>query len=482
VEEDEEVKAKLGGAYVGYLAEDKDHITLQDNFRMEGMINFKVNVLGFRMVLLWSDKVGEVKGVVESVGWWSSLFEKVVPWSPELVSNHRVMWLRCYGVPVHAWGNNLFRALAFKFGRFVEVDEITRTMRRCHVARVKIVSGEKKLIDSSLTVSVKGLQFVIRVIEEVGMEEGTKFRCDEGVCNNREDENSSKGSYGGGGASVVAAVEGFSETGSDADVSDTYEVLLGVEKKRGGKGRQIDGSLGKEISVQEVESESISNVLGNPGELVKNRVNYEGDMRGKPMNIESAGGGRSLENEGVKSPSKITELVETDSGLVAGNGETEVEGLCVNSACDVGSVIGPPSIITERDVEKKGGCAEKEVEVQEPVWVRTRVGDLLINGPRELGPNLRQEEQTGVDDDLGQNSSDSIESFGCEPIQEGGVKIISARGQQRMDKGQRSGKKKKKNQIRNIPNLPFNMLRKMPGALPNKKKGETRRKAKVKMG
>jgi hypothetical protein len=66
---------------------------------------------------------------------------------------------------------------------------------------------------------------------------------------------------------------------------------LGVEKKRGGKGRQIDGSLGKEISVQEVESESISNVLGNPGELVKNRVNYEGDMRGKPMNIESAGGG-----------------------------------------------------------------------------------------------------------------------------------------------------------------------------------------------
>jgi hypothetical protein len=234
--------------------------------------------------------------------------------------------------------------------------------------------------------------------------------------------------------------------------------------------------LGKEISVQEVESESISNVLGNPGELVKNRVNYEGDMGGKPMNIESAGGGRSLENEGVKSPSKITELVETDSGLVAGNGETEVEGLCVNSACDVGPVIGPPSIITERDVEKKGGCAEKEVEVQEPVWVRTRVGDLLINGPRDLGPNLRQEEQTGVDDDLGQNSSDSIESFGCEPIQEGGVKIISARGQQRMDKGQRSGKKKKKNQIRNIPSLPFNMLRKMPGALPNKKKGGNKKK------
>jgi hypothetical protein len=45
-----------------------------------------------------------------------------------------------------------------------------------------------------------------------------------------------------------------------------------------------------------------------------------------------------------------------------------------------------------------------------------------------------------------------------------------------MDKGQRSGKKKKKNQIRNIPSLPFNMLRKMPGALPNKKKGGNKKK------
>jgi hypothetical protein len=69
---------------------------------MEGRTSFKVSALGFRKVLLWSDKAGEVKEVVESMGWWWSLFERMIPWSPELISNDRVTWLRCYGVPVHA--------------------------------------------------------------------------------------------------------------------------------------------------------------------------------------------------------------------------------------------------------------------------------------------------------------------------------------------------------------------------------------------
>ncbi|MCI62822.1 hypothetical protein A2U01_0084079, partial [Trifolium medium] len=56
---------------------------------MGGFHNLRVTTMGFRQVLLWSDKLHEVKEVVETVGWWCSLFEKVVPWSPDLVSNHR---------------------------------------------------------------------------------------------------------------------------------------------------------------------------------------------------------------------------------------------------------------------------------------------------------------------------------------------------------------------------------------------------------
>jgi hypothetical protein len=145
VEVEEEVLAKLDGAYVGYLSEDKDTQTLQHQFRMNGFHNLKVCSLGFAKILLWSDKVGEVKEVVESVGWWCSMFERLVPWSPLLTSNNRATWIRCYGIPLHAWGTDLFRAIAFKFGRFIEADELSKNMLRCDFARIRILSGEKGL-------------------------------------------------------------------------------------------------------------------------------------------------------------------------------------------------------------------------------------------------------------------------------------------------------------------------------------------------
>jgi hypothetical protein len=113
----------------------------------------------------------------------------------------------------------------------------------------------------------------------------------------------------------------------------------------------------------------------------------------------------------------------------------------------------------------------------EPVWVRTRVGDLLINGPSVLGPGLPSAEQPGVGSVVGQLSSDSIESFGCDPIQQGGAINNLVPQQQRVIDKQKGGKKKKKkNPKRNIPNLPYNMLRKLPGGLPTKKAGTSKKR------
>jgi hypothetical protein len=115
------------------------------------------------------------------------------------------------------------------------------------------------------------------------------------------------------------------------------------------------------------------------------------------------------------------------------------------------------------------------------VWVRTRAGDLLINGPHILGSSLLEEKQPIVDDELGQSHRDSIESFGGDPIKEGGKKFNPNRAHQRSGK-QSKGGKKQKNQNRNIPNLPYNMLRKLPRALPSKRKGANRKEAGLEEG
>jgi hypothetical protein len=48
---------KLRGAYVGYLAEDKEVKTIQNQFRMDGFQKMKICSLRFRKILLWSEMV-----------------------------------------------------------------------------------------------------------------------------------------------------------------------------------------------------------------------------------------------------------------------------------------------------------------------------------------------------------------------------------------------------------------------------------------
>jgi hypothetical protein len=139
---------------------------------MDGYPNIRISPLGHLKVFIFSSVVGEVQEIVSAVGWWCTWFDHFEEWSPNLVSNHRVSWLKCFGVPLHAWGEAIFRTVGFKYGTYIEVDSATKIMQRGDVARIKMVTDLSILIDSNITVAVLGKKFVIRVVEEVGGLEG----------------------------------------------------------------------------------------------------------------------------------------------------------------------------------------------------------------------------------------------------------------------------------------------------------------------
>jgi hypothetical protein len=377
VEVEEERLSKLEGAYVGYLVEERDVQTIQNNFRMDGFHGLNVCTMGFMTVLIWSNKVEEVKEVVETVGWWCSLFEKVVPWSPELVSNKRVAWLRCFGVPPHAWGADLFRSLAFKFGRFIEVDESTKDFKRCDFARVRILTSVETTIDSSMAVSVLGKRFDIRVLEELGSNHMV-------VRNNTvrgeawPEELSSRAS--GEGGSFQAVMEGFSETGSDADVSDSGQVLLGVQA-HGMTGTATCGSL-KVVEYIEGEMAGFSpNNLGKASGDSTTRVNLDGDI----------GGSNCSGSEDV--------VLRLEGGRVGGAGGVQDDDVStpdskknVDSSVDRVSVESPAQhniSCPEAAHEGVEGCKEQSVMCIGPRVLRTRQGDICIPGPSILNKGVQ---------------------------------------------------------------------------------------------
>jgi hypothetical protein len=462
----------LAGAYVGFLVEDKDPLSIQNSFRMDGFKQLKVCALGYQKIHLWSETAGEVKEVVEKVGWWCYLFEKVVPWTPELVTDERVTWLRCYEVPLHAWGTGLFRTIAFKFGRFIDVDTNTKRLVRCDTARVSIVTSENKLIDSCLLVTVRGKRFQIRVIEETG---GVTIERRLGgvFSEGREDDVSSKASSDGG-ASVVGAMVGFSESGSDADVSDSCEVLLELEK-RGREGLHLDGNLGREKPAAEDVLGFIPHVLGKSVGLVEKGVNFEVDKE-KGICVESAGGDRVLEYVDVGSLSDTVKVSLVDRVCPTLQGRNDVEGkkdgldLSNGSAqFDNGSPVTTLKGVS--GVEKR--CSVEGEEDGGPKILRTRLRDLWVGGSSKRGNTECCDGGTG-DVDGGMNSqntpNDSIESFGDQQVLVGGANQISAHFR---NKG---AQKKKQLPVLNNTNLPLSMLRKLPGSIHAKRKGSNRRK------
>ncbi|GAU46193.1 hypothetical protein TSUD_93800 [Trifolium subterraneum] len=240
------VEASVGGSG-GH--QDKEAISIQNQFRMNSFLNMNINAMGFMKVLLWSDKVGEVKELMESVGWWCSLFEKVVPWSPNLVYNQRVLRQRSN----------------------------------------------------------------IRVVEEL-----VGWVDDSWCCRRRsggiEACSSKSSSYGG--ASMMAAMEGFSETGSDADMSESCQ------------------DKGSELS----ESNPICS--GNFGKLVEKSVNADGDKRKGYSDVEPTGPDRLLGFEVVRS--SVDHSMETI--YVAGKDTTCVAGVLegmaeVGKQIDVGTSV-----------------------------------------------------------------------------------------------------------------------------------------------
>ncbi|MCI19365.1 hypothetical protein A2U01_0040521, partial [Trifolium medium] len=184
---------------------------------------------------------------------------------------------------------DLFRALAFKYGRFIEIDENTMQIKRCDVARVKIVTKKLKVIDSVMAVKVGDKRFEIRVIEETGdwSDGGGGLKVGSGWL----DEQSSRASYGV--ESNCAVVEGcYSESGSDADVSTTCQVLLDIQT-RGGDRSMAEGTL-REVGYTEGEmSGNIPNLLGYS---VDSLVNIESD-KGEDALLETGEAEQVLEGE-----------------------------------------------------------------------------------------------------------------------------------------------------------------------------------------
>lgn len=112
--------------YVGVVRNPRSAHMVQEWFNMQGFFSIKVTLLGANLVLMEEIEEGIISALISDAHeWLYEKFEDIRGWGPMELDNERVVWVRCHGIPVHAWNNEFFSSLARKFGVFLGVDENT---------------------------------------------------------------------------------------------------------------------------------------------------------------------------------------------------------------------------------------------------------------------------------------------------------------------------------------------------------------------
>jgi hypothetical protein len=157
----------LKKAFVGEVKQPGMSYNIQNEFHMQGYFGVKVTPLGSRLTLLEEQEEGELQALMKDAKeWLEDWFQDIRPWSSKEIDSDRIVWLRIYGIPVHAWNDQFFAKVSKPWGIFMNTDEVTSKKLSLDVARLLIRTSCQFAVNEFLDVKINGEVFHLRIIED----------------------------------------------------------------------------------------------------------------------------------------------------------------------------------------------------------------------------------------------------------------------------------------------------------------------------
>ncbi|KAK2423264.1 zinc finger CCCH domain-containing protein [Trifolium repens] len=171
VEVEETILKELQQSFVGVLVLSIELSRIKTILYMEGFARISITDMGRNLVLLFSPKVGELEKLCKSKpDWFSYYFKLVRPWSPSLFADRRDVWVKVFGIPLHVWGEILFKCIGKRYGDFLDFDDKTASRSKLDVARLKISTFFRGVIDEPMKIKAMGVEYTIWITEDKGFE------------------------------------------------------------------------------------------------------------------------------------------------------------------------------------------------------------------------------------------------------------------------------------------------------------------------
>jgi len=127
----------MESSVIGQFRDELDYEQLGDEFVKGGMNMVRVRYMGDNLVLLTPREGNNMEELINlNKEWFESVFKKIEPWSAEHVAGHKVVWVRCYGLPLTLWNIDFFLKVAGEVATLVSVDESTVLWENLEYARL----------------------------------------------------------------------------------------------------------------------------------------------------------------------------------------------------------------------------------------------------------------------------------------------------------------------------------------------------------
>jgi len=81
--------------------------------------------------------------------WFDSVFRDFKPWSDSLAASHRLIWVRCYGLPLSLWNKDCLSKVVGEVATLVSIDDGTVLWENLEYARIQVRT--RKSSSASLT-------------------------------------------------------------------------------------------------------------------------------------------------------------------------------------------------------------------------------------------------------------------------------------------------------------------------------------------
>ncbi|XP_057423063.1 uncharacterized protein LOC130716997 [Lotus japonicus] len=138
-------------------------------FLLRGFETVKVRFLGDDLALLTGPEGVDLSQLLhESRDWLAEVFVTTYPWSPLVAPDHRVTWVRCFGVPINMWTKLCLQELVAPLGELIAVDPQTESFTYLEFAKVQIRTKEPGVLSLCRKIKVRDAVFSVNIIEDMG--------------------------------------------------------------------------------------------------------------------------------------------------------------------------------------------------------------------------------------------------------------------------------------------------------------------------